>query len=99
MSVIEILAYNILKSSLQSWQIQFAPQKTFSLIISLKRDLQSLPHPPLFLDGTVIPETSSVQVLGFTFDALLTWEPHIMKILNRGKQRASQLYQQARIFP
>ena len=76
----------------QSWQIKFAPQKTFSLIISLKRDLQSLPHPPLFLDGTVIPETSSVQVLGFTFDALLTWEPHIMKILNRGKQRASQLY-------
>ena len=76
----------------QSWQIKFAPQKTSSLIISLKRDLRSLPHPPLFLDDTVIPETSSVQVLGFTFDALLTWEPHIVRILNRGKQRVSQLY-------
>ena len=30
----------------QSWQIRFAPNKTFSLIISLKRDLQLLPHPP-----------------------------------------------------
>ena len=78
----------------QSWQIKFAPNKTFSLIISLKRDLQLLPHPPLFLDGSVIPETSTVRVLGFTlnFDSLLTWEPHIVYILNRGKQRASQLY-------
>ena len=80
----------------QSLQIKFAPisydNKTFSLIISLKRDLQLLPHPPLFLDGSVIPETSTVRVLGFTFDSLLTWEPHIVSILNRGKQRASQLY-------
>ena len=76
----------------QSWQIKFAPNKTFSLIISLKRDLQLLPHPPLFLDGSVIPETSTVRVLGFTFDLLLTWEPHIVSILNCGKQRASQLY-------
>ena len=76
----------------QSWQIKFAPNKTFSLIISLKRDLQLLPHPPLFLDGSVIPETSTVWVLGFTFDSLLTWESHIVSILNRGKQRASQLY-------
>ena len=73
----------------QSWYIKFAPNKTFSLIISLKRDLQLLPHPPLFLDGSVIPET---RVLGFTFDSLLTWEPHIVSILNRGKQRASQVY-------
>ena len=64
----------------QSWQIKFAPQKTSSLIISLKRDLRSLPHPRLFLDDTVIPETSSVQVLGFTFDALLTWQSHIVRI-------------------
>ena len=76
----------------QSWQIKFAPNKTSSLIVSLKHDLQSLPHPPLFLNDSVIPETSSVRVLGFTFDSLLTWEPHIVNILNRGKQRASQLY-------
>ena len=32
----------------QSWQIKFAPNKTSSLIISLKRDFQSLLHPLLF---------------------------------------------------
>ena len=73
----------------QSWQIKFAPNKTSSLLVSLKRDLQTLLHPPLFLNDSVIPETSSVRVLGFTFDSLLTWESHIVNILNRGKQRAS----------
>ena len=62
----------------ESWQIKFAPNKTSSLINSLKCDLQSLSHPPLFLDDSVIPETNSVQILGFTFDLLLTWEPHIV---------------------
>ena len=76
----------------QSWQIKFSPNKSFSLIISLKCDLQLLPHPPLFLDGSVILETSIGWVLGFTFDLLLTWEPHIVNILNRGKHRAIQLY-------
>ena len=27
------------------WQIKFAPNKTFSLLISLKHDLSSCPHP------------------------------------------------------
>ena len=53
------------------------------MIISLKCDLRLLPHPPLFLDGSIILETSTVRVLGFTFDSLLTWEPHIVSILNR----------------
>ena len=72
--------------------ITFAPNKTSSLLISLKCDLQSSPHPPLFLNDSVICETSTVQLLGFTFDSLLTWESHILRMLNRGKQRLSQLY-------
>ena len=62
----------------QSWQIKYAPNKTSSLLVSLKRDLQTLPHPPLFLNDhdSVIPETSSVRGLRFTFDSLLTRESH-----------------------
>ena len=75
-----------------TWQIKFAPNKTSSLLISLKCDLQSSPHPPYFLNDSIIPETSTVQVLGFTFDSLLTWESHIVRMLNCGKQRVSQLY-------
>ena len=74
------------------WQIKFAPNKTFSVLISLKRDLSSCPHPPLIMDDTIIPETSSIKVLGIKFDSLLTWEPHITDILSRAQHRAGQLY-------
>ena len=47
------------------WQIRFAPNKTFSLLISLKRDLLPNPHPPLTMDDTIIPESNSIKVLGF----------------------------------
>jgi len=71
------------------WQIKFAPSKTFSLLISLKHDLLSCPHPLLIMDHTIIPETSSIKVLGFKFDSSLTWEPHIADILSRARQRAA----------
>ena len=74
------------------WQIRFAPNETFSLLISLKRDLLPNPHPPLTMDGTIIPESNSIKVLGFKFDSLLTWEPQIIDILGRARQRAGQLY-------
>ena len=75
------------------WQIRFAPKnKTFSLLISLKRELFPSPHPSLTMDGTIIPETSSIKVLGFHFDSLLTWKLHISDILGCARQRAGQLY-------
>jgi len=74
------------------WQIKFTPSKTFSLLISLKHDLLSCPHSPLIMDHTIIPETSSIEVLGFIFDSSLTWEPHIADVLSRARQRAGQLY-------
>ena len=73
------------------WQIRFAPNKTFSLLISLKRDLLPNPHPPLTMDDTIIPESNSIKVLGFKFDSLLTWEPQIIDILGHARQRTGQL--------
>ena len=55
-----------------TWQIKFAPNKTCSLLISLRHDLQPSPHPPLFLNDSIIPETSTAQVLESTFDSLLS---------------------------
>ena len=37
-----------------TWHITFAPNKTSSLLISLKHDHQLSPHPPLFLNDSVI---------------------------------------------
>ena len=74
------------------WQIRFAPNKTFSLLISLKHDLLPTPHPRLTMDDTIIPESNSIKVLGFKFDSLLTWELQIFDIPGRARQRAGQLY-------
>ena len=75
------------------WHIRFAPTKKVSLLISLKCDLSSNPHPPLIMDDTIIPETSLIKVLRFTFDSfLLTSEPQISNILGCAKQRTGQLY-------
>ena len=49
-------------------------------------------QPSYFLNGIQIPEVSSVKVLGFLFDSSLTWQKYIENVLNRGKQRLSQLY-------
>ena len=65
-----------------TWHITFAPNKPSSLLISLKHDLQSSLHPPLFLNDSDICETSTVQVLRFTFDPLLTWQSHVVRMLN-----------------
>ena len=40
------------------------------------------------MDDIVIPETSSIKVLGFTFDSLITSDPRISNMLGRAKQRA-----------
>ena len=52
-----------------SWNIEFAPSKTSSLIVSLKSNTSE--HPPM----TCISEVSSNDVLGFTL-LLRTWQDH-----------------------
>ena len=69
--------------------IHFAPQKTSSLLISLKSEIYS--HSPLFYH-TRIPEVSSIKILGFLFDSLTWQKKHIDSVLCRGKQRLGQLY-------
>ena len=46
----------------------------------------------MIINDIIIPETNSINVLGFTFDSSLTWEPRISDMLGRAKQRADQLY-------
>ena len=47
------------------WFMDFAPLKTKSLLISLKRD--TMDHPPLFLNNCPIGEVSSLKILGFIY--------------------------------
>ena len=51
------------------WNIQFAPQKTSLLLISLKSEISS--HPPLFLNHTWIPKFPRLKFLDFYLILLL----------------------------
>ena len=67
----------------KQWFMDFAPLKTKSLFISLKRD--AMDHLPLFLNNCQIVEVSSLKILGFMFDSSFTWGPHVDMIVSRAK--------------
>ena len=73
----------------KQWFMNFAPLKTKSLLISLKRD--TMDHPPLFLNNCQIAEVSSLKILSFMFDSSFTCGPHVDMIVSRAKQQMSQL--------
>ena len=54
----------------QQWFMNFAPLKTKTLLISLKRD--TLDHPTLFMNNYLIAEVSLLKILGFIFDSSCT---------------------------
>ena len=54
----------------QQWFMDFAPLKTKSLLISLKRDTSN--YLPLFMNNCPIVEVSSLKILGFMFDSSFT---------------------------
>ena len=70
--------------------MDFAPLKTKSLLISLKRD--TMDHPPLFLNKCKIAEVSSLKILSFMFYSSFTRGPHVDMIVSRAKQRMSPSY-------
>ena len=57
-----------------SWPVTFNPSKTLSMIFS--RKLTPVQHPSLFMDGTIIEETTSHKHLGLTFSSTCTWTDH-----------------------
>ena len=73
----------------RQWFMDFAPLKTKTLFISLKRD--TFDHPALFMNDCLIAEVSSLKILGFMFDSSITWGPHMDMIFSKTKQRLAQL--------
>ena len=71
------------------WLVNFNAAKTFSLLLTLKRILPF--HPPLFMNGSVISETTSHKHLGITFSRNCSWNEHISNITTTAWSRLNLL--------
>jgi hypothetical protein len=59
----------------QLWKMDFSPTKSQTMVTSLKRS--SSQPTPILMNGIEIPETSSMKILGFTFDSKANWSKHV----------------------
>ena len=86
----------LLNTSLQTisdwataWLVTFNPLKTLAMIISRKHNL--VVHPPLFMNGTMIKNTSSHKHLGLTFSHSGTLDEHVKSISEKTWSRLNFL--------
>ena len=87
---------NLLNTDLQTifdwaaaWLVTFNPLKTLSMIISRKSN--PVFHPPLFMNGTLIKNTSYHKHLGQTFSNSGTWDEHVKSISEKSWSRLNLL--------
>ena len=71
------------------WLVNFNANKTLSMIIS--RRIISPPHPPLFMNGTMLQETNSHKHLGLTLSSSCNWSDHIKNISEKAWSRLNLL--------
>lgn len=71
------------------WLVDFNARKTMSLLISLKSNAVS--HPHLFMNDTIISESTSHKHLGITFSNTCSWTEHISKIIETASTRLNLL--------
>ena len=69
---------NFITAWASDWLVDFNAAKTLSMLLTLKRF--SPHHPPLYMNGTAITETSSHKHLGLTFSNNCSWNEHISNI-------------------
>ena len=73
----------------ENWLVNFNANKTRSMIIS--RRIISPPHPPLFMNGTMLQETNSHKLLGLPLSISCNWLDHIKNISEMAWSRLNLL--------
>ena len=89
-------AARILNADLQTisqwanaWLVTFNASKTLSMIFSRKSN--PVHHPSLFMNGTIIEETTRHKYLGLTFSSTCTWTDHVNTISEKAWTRLNFL--------
>ena len=79
------------------WWMKLNESKTNTMIVS--RSCTMHPQsPPLTIDGTVLKESDNLDVLGVTFDSMLTFEKHLCSISRAASQRLGILRKSWLVF-
>ncbi|MCG8078251.1 MAG: reverse transcriptase family protein, partial [Candidatus Thiodiazotropha taylori] len=71
------------------WLVTFNANKTMAMTFSRKR--QPVMHPPLFMSGTMINETSTHKHLGLIFSNNCNWDAHVRNISEKAWTRLNLL--------
>ena len=89
-------AARILNADLQTisqwanaWLVTFNASKTLSMIFSRKSN--PVHHSSLFMNGTIIEETTRHKHLGLTFSSTCTWTDHVNTISEKAWKRLNFL--------
>ena len=86
-----------IKSWCDRWGMKLNPSKSRSLIVSRSRTPQPQ-HPVLNVDNDVIPNFSTLKLLGVTLDSKLTFETHVRSVVSCISQKLGLLRKCRRIY-
>ena len=73
----------------KEWRVAFEPSKSQAMTVTLQRAQLALPS--LLFGGNPVPKSSTIKLLGVTFDPKLSFAEHIRAVSIRGKQRLGLL--------
>ena len=83
----------------EMWQVTFRPEKTQSMVVSRKKDLQTNPHPPIMFQGTALEEADNITLLGVTLSNTMSWVPHTIKKATSAARLQGMMYRSRNSIP
>ena len=80
-----------IKTWADQWLVNFNAQKTKSLYVSLKKNVNYDNLPPLYFDGQILENVDSHKHLGLELNSSLTWNNHIVNISTTANKKLNLL--------
>ena len=79
------------------WGMRLNPSKSKNLVVGRSRTLDP-PHPDLIINGNTIVNSSTIKLLGVTFDPKLTFEEHLRSVASSISQKVGLLRKCRRVY-
>lgn len=69
------------------WQVSLAPEKTQAMLVSRRQDPQNLNLPGIKLDGSILLQQPSINILGVEIDNTLSFTSHVKDMATRSAKK------------